>query len=174
MPPQLLGLHQVAQHLLGEAAGEAQPHLLHHGPFQPGRPLCQQPVPQVQPDTAARQGRLGPVDNGPATTGTGPAEPRSPGPMSPSLPRARQGQHSPVEVLEGVGELQAAEDHEGLQDLLQLPCAAHGPVQLLHLPVQVAGKPLAHLQRNGTAVWDGAAAGGQGTGRSPGASEGEM
>lgn len=55
---------------------------------------------------------------------------------------------SPVEVLEGVGELQATEDNKGLQDLLQWPCAACSPAQLLDLPVQEAGKLLTHLQRD--------------------------
>lgn len=58
---------------------------------------------------------------------------------------------SPVEVLEGVGELQATENDEGLQDLLQplqRPCAACSPVELLDLPIEVAGKLLTHLQRD--------------------------
>lgn len=58
---------------------------------------------------------------------------------------------SPVEVFKGVGELQATEDDEGLQDLLQLlqrSCAAHSSVELPDLPVKVAGKLLTHLQRH--------------------------
>lgn len=50
---ELLRLSQVAQHLLGEAAGEAQPDLLHDGSFQPRRSLRQEPVPQVVPATVA-------------------------------------------------------------------------------------------------------------------------
>lgn len=76
---------------------------------------------------------------------------------------------SPVEVLKGVGELQAAEDDEGLQDPLQppqRPRAARSPVELLDLHVKVAGELLAHLRkargwlRRGLAGWPQGQAGG--------------
>ena len=171
VPPQLLRLRQVAQHLLREAAGEARPHLLHHSPFQPGGPLRQQPVPQVQPAEPRVRAASAPRPPAPPQPGRAPAGPRSPGAQQPFPPQGAAGAaHSPVEVLEGVGELQAAEDDKGLQDLLQLPRAAHSPVQLLHLLIQVAGEPLAHLRRDGDGrVGTGRPQRGRGTGRSPGA-----
>lgn len=57
---------------------------------------------------------------------------------------------SPVEMLEGVGQLQAREEEHGLQELLQLVERLHVPrvhAALLDHQVDVLGESLTHLYR---------------------------